>query len=126
MFYTTSFKNLEKLPKNIVPISIARNSPANWEGFEYKGLAPSIKVLNEYHQTRDIEKFTKDYIYETLMVRDPDDVAFDLQLKCQQTAFRDIDIVLVCHEDNDEVCHRHLVADWLRNAGYDIIEYAIE
>jgi len=38
MFYTTSFKNLEKLPKNIVPISIARNSPANWEGFEYKVL----------------------------------------------------------------------------------------
>ena len=33
------------------------------------------------------------------------------------------DIVLVCYEIPSDFCHRHLVADWLRERGFDIEEY---
>ena len=33
------------------------------------------------------------------------------------------DVALVCYEAPDKFCHRHLVADWLTNAGYKCEEY---
>ena len=33
------------------------------------------------------------------------------------------DATLLCYEKPDDFCHRHLVAKWLREAGYDIQEY---
>ena len=33
------------------------------------------------------------------------------------------DIALVCYEKPGDFCHRHLVADWLNEAGYQCEEY---
>lgn len=33
------------------------------------------------------------------------------------------EVVLLCYERPNDFCHRHLVAEWLREAGYNIEEY---
>ena len=33
------------------------------------------------------------------------------------------DIALICYEKPSDFCHRHLVADWLIERGFDVEEY---
>lgn len=37
----------------------------------------------------------------------------------------DCHIALVCYEKSGDFCHRHIVADWLNQAGYDVKELEI-
>ena len=40
-----------------------------------------------------------------------------------KTLAGDKDIALVCYEKPGDFCHRHLVAQWLRDAGYSVEEW---
>ena len=33
------------------------------------------------------------------------------------------EIALICYEKPENFCHRHLVAEWLQEAGYQVQEY---
>jgi uncharacterized protein (DUF488 family) len=33
------------------------------------------------------------------------------------------DVALVCYEKSGDFCHRNIVAEWLRNAGYEVKEW---
>lgn len=33
------------------------------------------------------------------------------------------DICLICYEKPNDFCHRHLVADWFRENGYEAVEF---
>ena len=33
------------------------------------------------------------------------------------------EIAIICYEKPFDFCHRHLVADWLQNRGFDVEEY---
>lgn len=32
----------------------------------------------------------------------------------------------MCYEAPGKFCHRHLVADWLNSAGYDVSEFGVD
>lgn len=36
------------------------------------------------------------------------------------------DCALVCYEAPDKFCHRHLVAEWLNSAGYNVNEFGVD
>lgn len=120
MIYTTYFAKLKKLPENVVPVAICRYVPAGLRQscYRYFELAPNPDILMEYKCTGCVEKFTKDYNEQILAKLDPHGLINDLT-----RWVGDKDIAFVCYEKPTDFCHRHLVADWLRKAGYDCEEF---
>ena len=45
MIYTSYFAKLNKLPNNIIPISICAKPPHFYKGLQYKKLAPTYDIL---------------------------------------------------------------------------------
>jgi uncharacterized protein YeaO (DUF488 family) len=118
MIYTTYFAKLKKLPENVVPIAICRYVPKGLNCYRYFELAPNPDTLLDYKHTGDIEKFTKDYKEQILARLDPCGLVDDLM-----KLIGNKNIALGCYEKSTDFCHRHLVADWLRNAGYACEEW---
>ena len=118
MIYTSYFSKINKLPDNIVPISISAKPPKGYKGLQYKKLAPTYQILMEWKKTGDTEWYIEEYDDEVLSNFKPDRVFAELM---QMSAGKDV--ALICFEKSGDFCHRHLVAEWLRNAGYDCEEY---
>ena len=124
MIYTTYFANLRNLPSNIIPISICAKAPSWYNGLEYKNLAPSYDILMEWKSDPNEERYIRRFNDEILSKLNQDEVVDDLQFLV--TFNHNTNIALVCYEKPDDFCHRHLVAEWLRNSGYDIEEFKKE
>lgn len=118
MNYTSYFANEIKLPEGVIPISICGKAPFYWKGFEYKKLAPKYWFFQEWKKNHDnnyyIENFQK-YVLDKL---NPDEVWKELNDLTDGKPF-----ALMCYERPEDFCHRHLVAEWLTKAGYEIEEY---
>ena len=91
-----------------------------WTGEKYLALAPPSTLIawwkNHGHTPDTCEKecwgaFRKMYYKEVLDKLDVHTVAKELDGK-----------ILLCFEKTRDKCHRHIVAEWLRNAGYDCRE----
>lgn len=111
MIKTTYFANVKKLDKGLNFVSIARKTPEGFPGKVCMKLAPSASLLWSHKNNPDVEAYTKE---------------FNLQLEKlnAKQIVNEIgeDAVLVCYEGKDKFCHRHLVSDWLRREGFDVIE----
>lgn len=78
-------------------------------------LAPSTSLLADYKKKRiGWEEYTPRYIaqLEELGISRIEDLLED-------------DMVLLCWEGPDKHCHRHLLAEWLRERGHDVREIAV-
>lgn len=117
MIYTTYFANLKNLPNTIVPIAICGKLPDFYTGLRYKELAPKKEFFNIWKQNNDWNYYIKNYYELVLNKLDADKVVKDLfELSSNK------DVALVCYEKPTDSCHRHLVADWLRENGYECNE----
>ena len=118
MIYTSYFARVKNLPNDIIPISICVKAPDGWKGIEYKKLAPKWSFLSVYKQTKDkgyyIENFNK-LVLDCLNQNDVIKELYDIS--------DGKDIALICYEKSGDFCHRHLVADWLKSAGIECVEY---
>ena len=127
MIYTTYFAQLRKLPENIIPIAICGKSPDWFQGAQYKALAPKYDFFQEWKKDHDNDKYIRNFNARILNLLNADDVVNDLY----RLAGIDLEsrgechIALVCYEKPNDFCHRHLVADWLRQNGYSANEYNI-
>ena len=101
MIYTSYFAAIPKLPRANRYISIARFTP----------LVPSRDILFNYKETHDEVEYTRRYITEHLNRLDCDAVYKELDFS-----------ILFCYEAPDKFCHRHLVANWFREHGYECRE----
>ena len=118
MIYTSYFAKLNKLPDNIIPISICGKAPDWYKGLQYKKLAPKYGFFMEWKNTHDNEyyiKCFKEQVTEKLdiliVIRDLMDIS------------RGKEICLICYEKPTDFCHRHLVAKWLNENGFNCEEY---
>ncbi len=109
---TTYFANLKNITSTNI-VSIALKTIPGFKGREYKALAPTWWILQEYKQDRDVDKYISNYTAHVLNTLDPYQVYLELGE----------DAVLCCYEKRDDFCHRHLVARWLEhNLNIRIIE----
>ena len=117
--YTTYFANLKKLPKEIVPVSICGKCPDSYRGVQYKKLAPKYSFFSIWKETQDNDYYIEHYNSEVLEKLSVDNVVNELitLAECSDT------IALVCYESPEKFCHRHLVAKWLSQNGYEVEEY---
>ena len=121
MIYTSYFARLKKLPNNMIPISICAKTPSWYNGLEYKKLAPSYSILMEYKSYQNEELYIKRFKEEVLNKLCTSEVLEDL-FALKPLEDKSKNLCLVCYEKSSDFCHRHLVAEWLKENGYDVEE----
>ena len=122
MIYTTYFAKLKSLPSDIIPIAICGKAPEGYKGLQYKKLAPKYDFFMEWKRTGDNDYYIKCFKEQVLDKLD----ALETLLEISEIAGfhnRFNDIALVCYEKPSDFCHRHLVADWLKEHGYECEEF---
>ena len=119
--YTTYFANVRNLPDEVVPIAICGKPIFNWIYPAYKKLAPKWSFFSVWQKTRDNDYYIEHFHEEVLWKLDPHTVVNELSEISEGK-----DCALVCYEAPDKFCHRHLVADWLNSAGYDVNEFGVD
>lgn len=117
MIYTTYFSNVKNLPSDVVPISICLNAPDGWDGIQYKKLAPKPGFFMAWKLDHDNNFYVKHFKSEVLDALDPEIVVGELR-----HISKSMNIALVCYERSG-FCHRHIVAEWLNNAGFECQEF---
>lgn len=120
MIYTSYFAKLNKLPPDVVPISICGKAPAWYNGLQYKKLAPKYSFFSEWKKNGDNNYYIKHFNDEVLSTLSPQTVYNEL-LKLSGGK----DIALICYEKPADFCHRHLVAEWLTTNGIKCDEIAL-
>lgn len=135
MIYTSYFAKLNKLPENVIPISICGRAPEWYTGLQYKKLAPKYEFFMKWKETGDNDYYIRCFNEQVLDTLRADIVLSELQLKLpydvreemQCPVHRDslYHIALICYEQPGDFCHRHLVADWLCKNGIECTELDI-
>lgn len=118
MIYTSYFANLKKIPDTITPIAICGKAPKFYNGLIYKKLAPKYSFFSVWKQTHNNDYYIQQFQNLVLDKLNADDVVAELE-----SLSKTKDFVLVCYEKPTDFCHRHLVAKWLRENGYDCDEW---
>ena len=112
MIYTSSYDNWKS--NMFIPCSISgdRGKSVNYKGKYYSKLAPKRSFWDVWEANRKagiLSEKENNYYYieqfylEVLSKLDPEEVLRELD-----------DHVLLCFEEPDQFCHRHIVAAWLK------------
>lgn len=129
MIYTSYFANLGALPSNIIPISICGKAPEWYEkwtnGFQYKKLAPKYDFFMKWKENKDNDYYISCYQEQILNKLNPETVVKELEELCGDLLQDGKSICLLCYEQPQEFCHRHLVSAWLQDNGYSCQELEI-
>lgn len=107
MIYTGSYNNCKG--SNTVSISGDRGKLVEYDGEVYSKIAPKLSFWKVWHDNigkiSDQENniyYIKEYYKEVLSLLDP------------KQALKDLDnSILLCYEEPQFFCHRHIVAAWL-------------
>lgn len=123
MIYTSYFAQLRNLPNNIVPISICGKAPKWYDGLQYKKLAPKYDFFMEWKKNHNNDYYIKCFKEQVLDKLDATNVILDLSRLVYGFNVGENDIALICYEKPSDFCHRHLVAQWLRDGGFKCKEW---
>lgn len=127
LIYTSYYGALRKLPKNLLPVAISRYWPKGITVLSCEDLAPPVDLLSVVKAAEragdpiSYELFKSMYTSRVLDLRDP--VLIVSQLEAAARHYHKDGVCLLCYEKPEDMCHRHFVAEWLRDAGYDCTEY---
>ena len=95
-------------------VSIALSAPKFYKGKIYKPLMPTWDIVNGIKEGR-ITQDTYTTYYRNLI----NDRQLTPEKVCRDTGEGSI---LLCWEKPAAFCHRHIVADWLRQSGIEVSE----
>ena len=136
MIYTTYFAKLNKLPSDVIPISICGKAPDWYKGIQYKKLAPKYDFFMKWKENHDNNYYIKCFNEQVLNTLNPYRVLEEIHsllpqeikdnlnmANCPFWVNPDFKIALVCYEKPTDFCHRHLVADWFNKSGIEAKEY---
>lgn len=120
--YTSYFDNMSNLTEKHVPVSISLIPPEWYDGASIPELAPNQSILHEYrHGPMDaaaMELYKTRFEQEVLLGLDWADVVRKLEVIADGK-----DVILLCYEAPGLFCHRHLVAEKLKQLGFEVEEY---
>lgn len=124
MIYTSYFAKLKELENhNIIPISICYKVPDWYKGLQYKKLAPKYEFFMEWKKNRDNDYYIQHFQAEVLDGLDATNVILDFSRIAHGLNVGENDIALICYEKSSDFCHRHLVAEWLNQNGFQCEEW---
>lgn len=111
--WTTYYHNVQYIKEGMSPIAISRTVPDFYEGRRLFELAPTRGLFSIGKSSNDKTEYIQGYKDIILAKLDPHVIANVIGHNG----------VIMCYEARDKFCHRHLVAEWLSEAGYDVSEY---
>nr|DAK56563.1 MAG TPA: protein of unknown function DUF488 [Caudoviricetes sp.] len=116
--YTSYFGNSKKLKQaGIKVIGISLYPPRWFNGISLKQVAPTKSILFANGQTQ--EDYIRRYRSEVLSRQDMQQF-----LKTVEQTSGGQDVALCCYEKPEDFCHRHILADWIKEKlGIEISEY---
>ena len=118
MNYTSYFARMKRVENIAIPVCITRHVPNEYMWcIRYEKLAPTDKMLDQFENTNNEALFTKQYTEEILDKLDAREIIAELRAIGKKKNF-----CLISHEAPGEFSHRHIAANWLRNAGLNIHE----
>lgn len=120
MIYTSYFAKLKSLPEDVVPISICAKAPDWYKGLQYKKLAPKYEFFMQWKKNNDNDYYIRCFKEQVINLLDVNAVVKELKNLVGDDSR---DICLICYEKPADFCHRHLVADWLNENGFECKEY---
>ena len=109
------YKNL-----GLEPIAISGKRPNFYEGLYYPDFAPRYWMYQRW-KDKDItnEGYTEEY-KKYLDTLDKEEIRKDFK----EYTVEGNDIVLLCYEKSAEFCHRHVLAEWLKEEfGWEVCEF---
>ena len=124
MICTSYFAKLKELERyNIIPISISGKALDWYKGLQYKELAPKYGFFMEQKKNNNKDYYIEHFQKEVLDGLDATEVILDFSRMDYGFNVRENDIVLICYEKPSDFCHRHLVANWLKQNGFQCEEW---
>lgn len=113
--YTSYFSNMREINKQgIVPINIALWPPRFFTGKSIRYVAPTRSILKD---TKSDEEYIRRYKAEILAALDIKKLLLDIE-----EISGGKDVALLCYEKPGELCHRHLLAEYMNEQGCDVHE----
>lgn len=132
MLYTSYFANIKKFPPNVTPIAICAIIPNWYKGLCYSILAPKYDSLIKYKDDHNEASYIECFNNSILKHLNPLWILADLRTLLNQDGSDDLipfwedpdrHVALICYEKPSDFCHRHLIAEWLRNYGVECNEW---
>ena len=119
MIYTSYYANY-KAYSGFYRIGISRKTPNNATDISLKFLAPDSSLLYDYKNgSIGEEEYARRYLSSLEELHDNE----TLDKFTHYLINHSMDVVLLCYERPDKLCHRHLLADYLnRHYGLEIRE----
>lgn len=111
--YTSYYRHVSDDMRNLIPVRISTSVPSwfPWVCDELPELYPGWDLVNGIKAGAiDWDEYTRIY-KEHLSTLSRDAVLEKLKIMSQEQFNKDV--VLLCYENKDKPCHRHLVAEWL-------------
>ncbi len=94
----------------LVPVSIARWTPKWYEGLKEPALSPPEQLLRRYKSNNP----PSDKEYEDVYMRQLSIPKVKDALHRIKDATGNRDVVLMCYEKPGDLCHRHMLADYIK------------
>ena len=109
MIYTSNYNNCNTELMKTYSISKDKGKDANYEGDFFFFLAPPEDLfrtwknnIGKISEEENNKYYIREYYQRVLKQLEPEEVYKRLK-----------DSILLCYEDNDKFCHRHIVSAWL-------------
>ena len=119
--YTTYLSNMKKIPEGTLTAIIMRMPPASIHKMDnvihVPQLSPKKEVLYAYRNTKDWNEFIKEFNKQ--MTEDKETMEY---ISLLMEGLDNNDVVLVCCEKDSTQCHRSLIANYIKELGYEIEE----
>ena len=94
-------------------VSVAGKTPEGFRGTIYSKLAPKYEWWSVWKKENKGEEWYRERYFTTVLnTLNPYEIYNRLG----------DDAILCCYEKSGDFCHRHLIAEWLRKAGYSVEE----
>lgn len=123
MIRTGNYKDFKDTKYLTVSISGDRGKGANYDGNFYSPLAPKLSFWNVWHnnigkisEEENNRYYIEEYYKQVLTNLDPEEVYNKLRYN-----------ILLCYEDSNQFCHRHIAAAWFElMLGVKVFEVVLE
>lgn len=113
MIYTSYFAKAKSLEDKFIVVGITRYPPKWFNGKNFEYLAPTSNLLMKY-KNGEISEEMFEVQYRTMLKNiKPYLESMVDRLKLYNTSL-DKHVVLCCYEKSDDFCHRHLLANELK------------
>lgn len=115
MLYTSYFAKVKDKDENLL-YAISASKPDFFPGKHLKCVAPNYEWVDSYKR-REMSEFRYSVLYREYLDNNRETILEQVK-KLPEGA------MLCCYEGPGRFCHRHLLAQWLRDNGIEIDEYS--